>query len=155
MGGLWLCSIGGHTNTSNLHLSTVTFVVDSGAEVTVISTDTARKGVRDCTGKPAECMGDRYLALKGLLGHTFAKTTAAPVRKRLLSVAALVETGHVVTIKRDRSYVWQLGTGRWQNIRRDHWALDLFATAQEIPKHPAIHSPLGPGPEASGIGGAS
>ena len=38
IGGLWLC---GQANSPNPHLHTVTFGVDSGAEVTVMSPDTA------------------------------------------------------------------------------------------------------------------
>ena len=50
-----LCSLGGQT-------STVTFGVDSGAEVTWSSPDTAsdvKKAMRDCTRKPLEYMGDK------------------------------------------------------------------------------------------------
>ena len=80
IGGLWLCSLGGHTNSSNPHLSTVPFGVDSGADVAVISPDTAsdyttergqRKAMRYCTGKPVEDMGDTHLVLKGPLGNKF------------------------------------------------------------------------------------
>ena len=49
----------------------VTFGVDSGAEVTVISLDTAsdyprergpKNALRDCTGKPMEDLDDEYFA---------------------------------------------------------------------------------------------
>ena len=41
VGALWLCPLGGQPNASNPHLSTVTLVAGSGADVTVISLDTA------------------------------------------------------------------------------------------------------------------
>ena len=51
-------------------------------------------------------MGDTYVVLKGLCGNTLAKTTVAPVQKNLLSVTALVDTGHEVTFRKEQSYVW-------------------------------------------------
>ena len=69
IGGLWLCSLGGQANASNPHLRTVTFGVDSGAEETVTSRDTAsdtprerrpKNAVRGCTGRPVEDMGDKF-----------------------------------------------------------------------------------------------
>ena len=62
-GGLWLRSFGGQANGSNPHLVTVTFRVDSGAEETVLSLDTAsdyprergpQKAMRDYAGKPVK-----------------------------------------------------------------------------------------------------
>ena len=85
---------------------TVTFGVDSGAELTVIGQMTAAsypknghssgKAVRDCTGKPVESLGTKNLVLKGPLGMTYVATTVAPVQKNLLSVAAMVDAGHEV-----------------------------------------------------------
>ena len=69
IGDLRLCSLGGQANASNPHFSTVTSGVDSEAEVTVTSPDTAsdcprergpKKAMCDCTGKPVEDMGDKY-----------------------------------------------------------------------------------------------
>ena len=64
---LWLCSVVAQANESNPHVIPVTFGVDSGDEVTVISPDTAsdhprehgpKKAMRDSTGKSLEDMGD-------------------------------------------------------------------------------------------------
>ena len=66
IGGLWLFSLGGQAKPSHPHLSTVTFGDGSGAEVTVISPDTAsdhsgehgpKKAMRNGTRKPVEDMG--------------------------------------------------------------------------------------------------
>ena len=107
--GLWLCSLGGQANSPNSHLRTVIPGVDSGTEVTVISPDTAsdypREGgakqyLRDCTGRSVEDLGNNLSLLKWLLGNTYAKTAVALVQKNLLSVAALVDTGHKVVFKK-------------------------------------------------------
>ena len=65
----------------------------------------------------------------------------ARCRKNMLSVAALVDTGHEVTCTKSlKSYVWHPGTGRWQHIRRVcgtcemDFALKPFATTLTIPK---------------------
>ena len=85
-------------------------------------------------------MSDNSPVLKGPLGNTFAKTTVALVQKNLLSVAALVDTGHKVNLKRDQPYVWHPGTRRWQHIRNVRgtremdFALEAFATVLRIPK---------------------
>ena len=55
-------------------------------------------------------MGDKQLVPKRYLRNTFAKTTVAPVQKNLLSVAALVDTGHDVTLRKDQLYEWKPGT---------------------------------------------
>ena len=70
------------------------------------------------------------LVLKGHLGHTFAKTTVAPVQNNLLSVVISVDTGHEVTFNKDQSYVWHPGTGRRQHFRtvRGTYEMDGFRT---------------------------
>ena len=87
IGGPWLCSLGGQANASNPHLRTVTFGVYSGAEVTVITTDTTndyprergpKKAMEDYTGKRGNDTRDRYLEFNGPLGNTFAKIRGRP-----------------------------------------------------------------------------
>ena len=79
-------------------------------------------------------LGDKYSLLKGSIRSAFAKQMVAVAQKKLLSVAALVDSGHEVALKKDESCVLQPGTGRWQHIRtvrgtyETDFALELFAT---------------------------
>ena len=130
LGGLWLCGLekGITFELDMIGEETVTFGVDSGAELTVIGQRTAAsypksgngsmKAMRDCTGKPVEDLGAKNLVLKGPLGTTYAATTVAPVQKNLLSVAAMVDAGHEVVFRKDGSYIQNLRTGRWHSLRR-------------------------------------
>ena len=51
-------------------------------------------------------MDDKYLVFTGHLGIIVVKRTVAAVKENSLSVAALMDTRHEVTFKKDHSYVW-------------------------------------------------
>ena len=137
---------------------TVTFGVDSGAELTVIGQATATgypknghlsvKAMRDCTGKPVEDMGTKNLVLKGPLGMTYTATTVAPVQKNLLSVAAMIDAGHEVVFRKNGSYIRHMKTGRWHALRRvrntyeSDFKLEPYSSA--VPPPPAPHSAARP-----------
>ena len=133
LGGLWLCGLTGEKEVTFDVLNavmeeTVTFGVDSGAELTVINQSTATsyprqgksslKPMRDCSGNPVADLGAKHLVLKGPLGTTRAATTVAPVQKNLLSVAAMVDAGNEVVFRKSGSYIYNAKTGRWHPMRR-------------------------------------
>ena len=63
---------------------------------------------------------------KDLLENMFAKTTVAPVQKNLLSVAALMDIGHGVTVKKEINSVCgiqgQDGNASAESAERTRWA---------------------------------
>ena len=50
-----------------------TLRVESLLQATVLSSDTAKKAMRDATGKPVEDLSDKYSKLKGPLGICLPK----------------------------------------------------------------------------------
>ena len=84
---------------------TITFGIDSGAVVTVITPETvsdypkvqgsAKKKMRDCQGNAVADLGSKHLALDtGAAKACFAKVTVANVKKNLSAVSDLVKMGH-------------------------------------------------------------
>ena len=142
MPGPGTCNVGTHRNLT-LKLAARWEVCGSSEHRTIIcahkfSEWTLELAMRDCTGRKVEDTGDTYLVLKEALGKTFATTTVTSVQKISLSVAALVDTGHDIALKKDQSREWHPGTGRRQHFRRVRGthemdvALEPFATAPII-----------------------
>ena len=87
----------------------ITFGVDSGAELTVITEDAAseypttndgtRIKMRDCQGNTIKDLGKKILGLKTNKDATrtqYTNATVGPLRKTLMAVCSLVDAGHRV-----------------------------------------------------------
>ena len=108
IGGLCFCFLGGPANASNPHLRTVTFGVDSGTEVTLISPDTANDYPRErgrrqpCeigTGRLVEDMGGKYLVLENLLDTRVRKRRFHKRRRADCQLQHWWTRSHDVTFK--------------------------------------------------------
>ena len=111
---------------------TVTFGGDSGAEVTVISLDTASELSERAwpTASHAmlhsntlEYMFGKHFGAQGISWkHVFENDGCIGAEEFVVS-CSLMDIGHGATFKKDQSYVWHPGTGQEASTRRPlHWS---------------------------------
>ena len=125
---------------------TVTFGVDSGAAITVVTPQTAaeyptvkavKHRMRDCQGNEVADFGKKELALKGPRRTQFARVTVAPVKRNLLAVSELVKTGHEVVFRRGDCYIKHLGTGEIKQMKETNGCFEVSYDLQPFVKPPA------------------
>ena len=162
-GGLWLTGLEMHReNDENAKelmgleqtsREMVTFGVDSGAAVTVVTKQTASeyprvacqsKRMTDCQGNDVKDLGAKELQLTTVDGKTnFARVTVAPVAKNLMAVSSLVDSGHEVVFRNNGSYIRHIASGRRQHLERRNgvfevtYALTPFASRANPPRREA------------------
>ena len=104
----------------------ITFGIDSGAALTVISSNVAsdypsrqgpKRQMRDCQGREVKDLGMKDLEMKSKAGVSFARVTVASVAKNLLAVSSLVRSGHEVVFQEEGSYIRHRMSGRVQKMR--------------------------------------
>ena len=131
----------------------ITFGVDSGAELTVITEtaaseypntdDKTRVKMRDCQGNTIKDLGKKILGLKTSTDAPrtqFTNATVGPLRKNLMAVCSLVDAGHRVVFDQEGSFIEHKETGyKTKMIRRggqfdiDFW-LEPYATLRVPPR---------------------
>ena len=131
----------------------ITFGVDSGAELTVVTEDAASEypatsdgtttKMRDCQGNTIKDLGKKILGLKSAKDAPrtqYTNVTVGPLRKNLMAVCSLVDAGHRVVFDPEGSYIEHIDTGyTTKMIRRggqfdvDFW-LEPYATLRVPPR---------------------
>ena len=140
-GGLWLAGLSMDSEAAELMAlenyagERVTFGVDSGAAVTVVTKDTASdyprqagagKRMTDCQGNVVKDMGEKDLQLTTASGGIkFARVTVAPVAKNFLAASSLLASGHEVVFKKEDSYILHRGSGRKQVLAQHNGVFEV------------------------------
>jgi hypothetical protein len=126
---------------------TITFGVDSGAAVTVVTEDEAsdyprltyKDGpvLRDCQGNQVKNLGAKHLAIKSKTGVNFARVTVAKVKKNLLAVSSLVRTGHEVVFRPGSSYIKHIATGTTTVMKEANGVYEVEFELEPFSRAPA------------------
>ena len=129
----------------------VTFGIDSGAAVTVITDATAQDypreddgtklKMRDCQGNVVKDLGRKTLGLRPTTAGgrlRFATATVAPVKKNLMAVSSLVDAGHEVIFRPGGSFFRNLETGEQVEIKRLGGTYDVTFTLEPYAEMPSL-----------------
>jgi hypothetical protein len=130
----------------------IRFSVDSGAQLTVATKDTASdypraagpaRSMVDCQGKAVEDCGAKVLCLKNGKRHFFSRVQAASVKKNLLAAKDLVHMGYDVYLSETSSCAVHRKTG--EKIAIDDSGNDFIMEFDLVPYSVAGRPPPRPG----------